>query len=179
MRELTIQQINELDHGEIIPSFRATIAKIYDQKTGEGEYGPWYLQNLIVTDGTDDISVTWCGFDPFDRGCRGQTFLFECHEGKKGLAGIKRDIREFNDKIYEGIKITDSARITNAKLNGKIEEGGERSPTAPSGILSGRTETHGRDDPPSSPAHTKKSPVQATEPRRSASNEARPAGINW
>ena len=122
MRELTFQQIGELDHGEIIPSFRAKIKIIYEQKSGEGEYGTWYLQNLIGTDGFDDIVITWTGADEFDGGTKGLVYKFECTEGRKGLVGIKRDKRRVNGKLYEGIKVNDASKITRSTLDGGSEQ---------------------------------------------------------
>jgi len=138
MRELTLAQIDELEHGEIVPSFRAKIIKVWEQKTGEGQYGTWFLQNLVATDGWQESTITWTGPDAFDDGAKGDTFLFECAETKKGLKGITRDIREFNDKVYQGVKVTEAAKISISTLD---EGDVPASPARKSPVASGERKT--------------------------------------
>jgi len=121
MRTLTIEQINELEHGEIIPSFQGRITKVFDQKTGEGNYGPWHLQTMMVGEGQHEISVTWTGEDTFND-WEGALVAFECSENKQGkLVGILRDIRiDKQGKEWRGVKVTPAAKIK--RLNGETTE---------------------------------------------------------
>src|SRR5436309_155134 len=94
MRTLTIAEIRELSSGEIIPAFEGRVTKVYEQKTGVSEYGPWFLQNLIVEDATGHVQVTWGGEDSFDEGAEGTLYRFESSETKKhGLQGCKWEVR--------------------------------------------------------------------------------------
>src|SRR6478752_8693812 len=77
MKTYSIAEINDLDHGIPISRFEGRIKKVFEQKSGEGNYGTWYLQNLIVEDGQQEITVTWTGDDPFDAGVEGKIYSFE------------------------------------------------------------------------------------------------------
>jgi hypothetical protein len=115
MRTLGLEDIEGLAHGESIPRFVGRIDKVWDQKDGEGEYGPWYLQNIVVLmDGGEKMQVTWTGEDEFDPDeWEGKTVAFECGENKQGkLVGVIRDVRHGKDgKIYKGVKVTPAGKI--------------------------------------------------------------------
>lgn len=119
MRELTIAQCKELEKGEPIPSFRGRITKVYEQKSGVGQYGEWTMQNMIVEDSTGHVQVTWGGPDDLSD-LEGEIRLFESSlSDKHGLTGIKWDVRTSNGKTYSGIKLTESCKI-------KSVEGGQK-----------------------------------------------------
>ncbi len=112
MKTYSIAEINDLDHGIPISRFEGRIKKVFDQKQGEGQYGTWYLQNLIVEDGQQEITVTWTGDDPFNAGVEGQTYSFETgYDKKEKPVGIVRDIRTKNGKKYEGVKVDNRSKI--------------------------------------------------------------------
>jgi len=113
LRTLGCKEIEALAHGESIPRFVAVIDKVWEQKTGVGEYGNWYLQNInVIVDGRKTV-VTWTGEDPFEDGSEGHAYEFCCSQNKQGkLVGVCRDIRQAKDgKVYKGIKVTPYAKI--------------------------------------------------------------------
>ena len=156
MRLATFAEIRELAHDFIVPSFVARIEKVYEQKSGEGQYGTWFLQNVVLSDGHDKLTMTWTGADAFDRGCIGDTMLFQSTQNRKGnWVGIKRDIRHVGDNVYEGVKVTEAAKISPAEPFLEHKEtstgGGERTTERRVSHLSGRDAqqlSHRRDDPP-------------------------------
>src|SRR5215831_8228749 len=77
LRTLALEDIQALAHGESIPRFVGRIKKVWEQKSDEGEYGRWYLQNLIVSMDDGEVSVTWTGEDAFDEAWEGRTVAFE------------------------------------------------------------------------------------------------------
>ncbi len=112
MKTYSIAEINDLDHGIPISRFEGRIKKVFDQKSGEGQYGIWYLQNLIVEDGQQEITVTWTGDDPFETASEGHTYSFETgYDKKEKPVGIVRDIRNKNGKKYEGVKVDNRSKI--------------------------------------------------------------------
>jgi hypothetical protein len=123
MRTLTFDEINDLEHGEAVPAFEGRITKVYEQKTGEGQYGTWHLQNIVVSDddGTD-LSVTWGGADGLDD-MKGQVLRFESVQTKHGMRGVTRDVRTHKGKVYAGVKLTDTCKI---KPAGASEEATEK-----------------------------------------------------
>jgi hypothetical protein len=135
MRTLTLQDIEALAHGESVPRFTGKIKKVWDQKSGEGEYGQWFLQNIIVAvdDGSDgEITVTWTGEDEFERSWIGKQVAFECGSNKEGkLVGIVRDIRTAKDgKVYKGIKMTAAGKVRLLAESGMLPDH-ESGTTAP------------------------------------------------
>ena len=106
-----ISDIKTMRNGAVIDSFSGRIKKVYEQKTDVGQYGQWWLQNLTVEDDTGEVTVTWTGEDPFFGDQEGETRLFESSEGKKGLAGLKWEIRQKNGKTYESVKMDDRCKI--------------------------------------------------------------------
>ncbi len=119
MKTYSIAEINDLDHGIPISRFEGRIKKVFEQKQGEGQYGTWYLQNLIVEDGQQEITVTWTGDDPFDTGVEGQVYSFETgYDKKEKPVGIVRDIRTKNGKKYEGVKVDNRSKIKRESENG-------------------------------------------------------------
>jgi len=113
MRCMTFSEILDLENGQQVPSFQGTIKKVWDQKTGEGEYGQWWLQNIILQDEhANEITVTWTLEDACLSEDQGRTILFESGRNKKEqLVGLKKEIRNKNGKRYESVKIDDRAKV--------------------------------------------------------------------
>jgi hypothetical protein len=113
MKLMTFAAINDLDNGQQIPAMQGTIKKVFDQKTGVGDYGPWHLQNIILQDDhANKLTVTWTCPDPWEPKDEGKHLLFESgHDKKDQLVGIKREIKNKNGKRYEIVKVDDRAKV--------------------------------------------------------------------
>ena len=113
MKQLTFAEINDLENGQQIPAMQGTVKKVFDQKTGVGDYGPWHLQNLILLDDhANELQITWACADSWDTQDEGKHLLFESgHDKKDQLVGIKREIRTKNGKRYESVKVDDRAKV--------------------------------------------------------------------
>ena len=73
MKQMTFAEINDLENGQQIPAMQGTIKKIFDQKMGVGDYGPWHLQNLILLDEhANELQITWACADPWERKIRNE-----------------------------------------------------------------------------------------------------------
>src|SRR5947199_10091054 len=99
MRTSPIAELHNLEAGEIIPAFAGTVTKVYEQKHGPGEFGEWYLQNMIVEDGDAKVQVTWSGEDDMSS-MEGKRYIFESSQTKHGLQGCKWDVRTSNGKRF-------------------------------------------------------------------------------
>jgi hypothetical protein len=131
LRTLNLEQIEELAHGESIPRFSGKIRKVWDQKTGDGEYGPWYIQNLVVALDDGEITVTWTGEDEFEyKQWIGKLVAFECGTNKQGrLVGVVRDIRTAKDgTVYKGVKVTAAGKVRLLAESGLPEEKADKEP---------------------------------------------------
>ena len=60
----TIKEIKGWPIGTIIPNLSATAKVVFQRKTGEGQYGPWSVQGVVLADETgDEIQASCWGFD--------------------------------------------------------------------------------------------------------------------
>jgi hypothetical protein len=60
----TIKEIKSWPVGTIIPNLSATAKVVFTRKTGEGQYGPWSVQGVVLSDETgDEIQASCWGFD--------------------------------------------------------------------------------------------------------------------
>lgn len=113
MKKLSLAEIKELDSGDIISSFEGEVKKVYAQKSDDGDYGRWYLQNILITDGDEEIQITWSGEEPFSNNEVGKRYLFESTLTEKhGKQGLKWEVRESKGKTYSSVKVTPTAKIT-------------------------------------------------------------------
>jgi len=60
----TIKEIKGWPVGTIIPNLTAMAKIVFQRKTGEGQYGPWSVQGVILSDATgDEIQASCWQFD--------------------------------------------------------------------------------------------------------------------
>jgi hypothetical protein len=60
----TIKEIKGWPVGTIIPNLTAMAKIVFQRKTGEGQYGPWSVQGVILADSTgDEIQASCWQFD--------------------------------------------------------------------------------------------------------------------
>jgi len=113
MKQMSFAEILDLENGQQIPAFEGTVKRVFDQKTGVGEYGAWALQNLILQDEhANELTVTWACENPWTQADEGKHLFFESGRDKKDqLVGIKREIRTKNRKRYESVKVDDRAKV--------------------------------------------------------------------
>lgn len=118
MRKLTIVDALKLEHNEAVPSISGTIEKVWDYKTGEGEYGPWSFQNFTMKDGTGKIKCVLSNREEVTPSrAEGRNVFMQCIESKKhGLTGLKIEDKAFKSKDgssvkEKALKITGSAEV--------------------------------------------------------------------
>lgn len=60
----TIQEIKKFPIGTVVPHITGTVKAVFPRKTGEGQYGPWSVQTVILSDAAnDEIPCSCWGFD--------------------------------------------------------------------------------------------------------------------
>jgi hypothetical protein len=112
MKLLSFEEINDLENGMPIPSLTGAVKKVFDQRHGEGDYGPWHLQSFVLYDTSlKEITCTWTGEDTIND-LQGKIILIESTFNKKEqLVGIKKEIKTKNGKRYESVKLDDRCKI--------------------------------------------------------------------
>lgn len=110
-RMISIADILNMSVGEIIPGFRAKIAKVQKQRTGEGANGPWTMQLVTVKDGTGVIECKMWNRDVYTNNDVGTEFVFESTDTQRGLSGLKRAVHEYQGKETPQVDVNGSADI--------------------------------------------------------------------
>jgi len=60
----TIQEIKKFPIGTVVPHITGTVKAVFPRKTGEGQYGPWSVQTVILSDAAnEEIPCSCWGFD--------------------------------------------------------------------------------------------------------------------
>jgi hypothetical protein len=59
----TIAEVKKFPVGTVVPSVSGTVKAVFPRKTGESQYGPWSLQGIVLSDGSEEIVVTCWGCD--------------------------------------------------------------------------------------------------------------------
>lgn len=111
-RMISISDILNMGVGEIIPGFRAKIAKVQKQRTGEGANGPWTMQLVTLKDGTGLIEAKMWNRDVYTNNDVGTELIFESTETQRGLSGLKRAIHEYQGKETPQVDINGAADIS-------------------------------------------------------------------
>ena len=129
MREVTIEEIEKMEDGEIIPSVRGTIKAVYERKETGGQY-PGTAQNAFLANGDKSIGLRVENHDDISH-LKGKEVLISCWKNDKGIHGIKVMSGEYDGKPYHKIKVTKVGTFTVA---GKSEQssGEEQSEKPPS-----------------------------------------------
>lgn len=111
-RMISIADILNMSVGEIIPGFRAKIAKVQKQRSGEGANGPWTMQLITLKDGTGAIEAKLWNRDNYTNADVGADFVFESTETQRGLSGLKRALHEYQGKETPQVDINGAADIS-------------------------------------------------------------------
>lgn len=118
------------------PDVTVTIDKVFAYKSGEGENGPWSFQDIQVKGGGKLKLKGLMREFPAER--VGQTVTIRANQSKQhGLTGLKVAHEEYQNKIYDKLIVTSSAKwewgAGSANGNGHHENAGQ---TTHSGVIS-------------------------------------------
>lgn len=114
MKTIKITELKKETEPQKIEAFRAQVKKVYEGKSGEGAKGAWSLQNIIVTDGSNDFKVVFSGrshFAPAD--IEGTELFVKSHVSKTGnMSGIMLKFSEYQEKVRQELWIYESAKVS-------------------------------------------------------------------
>jgi len=103
----TIEQLLQFPHGAAVQELHCRVSKAFAQRQGQGQYGPWTVMDLELTDTTGTMRAQWWYnliADPAH--VMGQDVLISATKNEKGtLQGAKIDIHEHQGKTYRRIKV--------------------------------------------------------------------------
>ena len=109
----------------IVPTVKATVEQVYQVKRGQGQYGNWSLQTIVVTDGTDRISVSLRNRDEESNALIGTEVTMSSVTTSKGQNGVRCEEREFIDstgqkRIVCELVVTKSAIMDKGEKKEKL-----------------------------------------------------------
>lgn len=111
MKLSTVKDAIESNDDEPVLAIRGTLTKLFKPMTGDGQYGPWSLQNGMLKDATGEIKVVFDNRTPVPDEYRGQVVEFRCTKGQKGgYSGVKR-ITDKKDGVSPKLNISDKAEV--------------------------------------------------------------------
>jgi len=108
MKVAKIQDIENLADGSVIGEMTVQVKAAFPPKTGEGKYGPWRVQAVILKDGTGEIRASFWTNDDMQQ-CVGQTITIKSQAGSKGLQGLK--VKHSSHSGKNELDVSDKAAI--------------------------------------------------------------------
>ena len=97
----TIKEIKGWPVGTIIPNLSATAKVVFQRKTGDGQYGPWSVQGVVLADETgDEIQASCWGFDDLSY-IKGQAVAV-ASTGKNHKTGKTQGVELVEGKCKDG-----------------------------------------------------------------------------
>ena len=108
MKLAQIKDISNLSEGTVIGEITVTVKRVFPESRGEGKFGPWRVQNCIVTDGTGECKASFWIDDAMDD-LVNQTITLRSTAGKKGLGGVSVSISKKTNEAE--LKVNGMAQI--------------------------------------------------------------------
>jgi hypothetical protein len=132
MKVAKIADLANLADGSIIGEMSVQVKAAFPPKTGEGKYGPWRVQAVILKDSTGETRASFWTKDEM-KDLVGQTITIKSQGGSKGLQGLSVKFNSHSNT--NELNVTDKAAIidsaagafrqaeTAAKVNTAISSG--------------------------------------------------------
>lgn len=119
MKVTSIPEVLDLPDATIVHAFKATIKKAFKRNpvTGfdEGQFGPKSYEDLLCTDGVNEIKVVLNSREPLDPKLVGKSVYFNSYQGERGWSGVKtKDSTDKAGKTRRVLWVTGTADITDA-----------------------------------------------------------------
>jgi hypothetical protein len=132
MKIAKIADLANLADGSIIGEMSVQVKTAFPPKTGEGKFGPWRVQAVILKDSTGEVRASFWIKDEM-KDLVGQTITIKSQGGAKGLQGLSVKFNSHSNT--NELNVTDKAAIidsaagafrqaeTAAKVNTAISSG--------------------------------------------------------
>lgn len=145
----TLSQVISFPAGTVVPKIEGvTVKKVFPPKTGEGQYGPWKLQGLVLADGGTEIRAT--AFD-----CEDLSYL----QGK--VVSLASTGTNAKTKKPTGVTVDANKQNGTPEISIKGKQGGIIGGDAPNPAFIRGTPEHAATQTSSSPATAPSAPFKA------------------
>ena len=108
---MNINDIKALNDGAAITELRLKLLNLWERKEGQGQHGPWSIQNAVFTDGGQEIKAMIKDRDELPKSGIGDWITISSVNGAKGLSGLYAFDDEYQGNTERKIKITGSAQM--------------------------------------------------------------------
>jgi hypothetical protein len=155
MRLVKLNELEGYSDKELLPCVRGRIVKVHKAASGNGNYGPWHLQDIeIEGDGARKI-VLLSGKEAMPTNYEGRMVEFSCNEGDK-MTGVYAHFDQ-KKKVLK-IKVTETGHIDFIENGGN---GGAQSHQEPAQTRQTTQEPHPADREQRQPAQAPQTQQQA------------------
>lgn len=84
---------------------------MWNRSTGDGNYGPWSLQNGEITVQGEKMRVLFANMEPVSDEHQGDAFFVQAQSGKKGIHGVSVKEEDYKGNKRIVLKITKAAKL--------------------------------------------------------------------
>jgi len=132
MKVAQIKDLPNLADGTVIGQMTLTVKKVFPPKTGEGKYGPWRVQSVILQDSTGEVRGSFWVNDDMTP-LTSQSITIKSQAGKKGLEGLSVALSKHSGE--NELKITDKAAILDQASEFVVKDKFPSGNVAPAAII--------------------------------------------
>jgi hypothetical protein len=111
MRKLKLEEVVNMEEGEIVPAVSGIVESIYKQRSGVKDDKPWSFQDLVIKDGTQKIGISVSGRDEIPSSVKGKLLTFISSNGSRGMTGVKIILDTYNGETRKKLRVTPTAEI--------------------------------------------------------------------
>lgn len=110
---MTLTDILQQPDGFTPPGLKVRVVRVFDQKSGEGEKGPWSFQDVEVEDASGKGRLKLKNCEPLSPDRQGKELILTANQSKQhGLTGLKVAHEEYQGKTFDKLVVTGSAQWT-------------------------------------------------------------------
>lgn len=111
MRKLKLEEVVNMEEGEIVPAVSGIVESIYKQRSGVKDDKPWSFQDLVIKDGTQKIGISVSGREEIPVSVKGKLLTFISSNGSRGMTGVKIILDTYNGETRKKLRVTPTAEI--------------------------------------------------------------------
>lgn len=110
MKTTPLNEITQLEDGELVMRVEGEITKCYEIKSGEKDSKPWSVQHFFIKDDSGELKVSAWNHDDIQPLTHKKVSI-TAHKSDKGFSGVYAEDNEWKQKITRQLRLTATAKI--------------------------------------------------------------------
>lgn len=110
MKTTPLNEINQLEDGELVMRVEGEITRVFDRKSGTKGDKDWAIQNFILKDDSGEIRVGAWNHDDLSS-LSGKKVSITAHKSDKGFSGVYCELNDYKGKQSKQLRLTYTAKI--------------------------------------------------------------------